>query len=58
MKSHRTVWTMAAVAVSVAAVAFALRQTLDTGGTMEVSQASKNSRDVLAEAMVSVIEAP
>ncbi len=47
---------MAAVAVSVAAVAFALRQTLDTGGTMEVSQASKNSRDVLAEAMVSLLD--
>lgn len=56
MKSHRTVWTIAAVAVFAAVVAFALRQTLGSEGNGEASQAAMNSRDGLAEEMLALLE--
>lgn len=42
--------------VFAAVVAFALRQTLDGGGSSEASEAAKNARDALAEEMLALLE--
>ena len=56
MKSHRTAWTIAAVAVFAAVVAFAFRQALTEGRDPEVSPAAMNARDRLSEEMMELLE--
>ena len=56
MKSHRTAWTIAAVAVFAAVVALTFRQALDEGSNAEVSPAVMDARDRLTQEMMALLD--
>lgn len=56
MKSHRTIWTIAAIAVFAALIAFTFRQSLDDRPDLSAGAATAAERDRLTGEMISFLE--
>ncbi len=56
MKSHRTIWTIAAIAVFIALIAFTFRRSLDDEQVLTVGAVAAAERDRLTEEMIALLE--
>jgi len=56
MKSHRTIWTIAAIAVFIALIALTFRRSLDDVQDLRATGAAVDKRDRLTEEMIALLE--